>query len=338
MNPVRVPKFPGNLLLIDGISGSGKTLITRLIDGYSANTSPSFNYSLEHLSILHHLRKIDTATAQLLIKLNLDQRRYDHSISREINLRPSDLSSVLKSSKRISYLISLLKSDTELNSGIRMGSQPNLVFVTHQLNSATKIIEDTYTGSFLEILCLRHPYYLLSHWESYVPMIGSNPRDFTVWTEHNDEVIPWFIKKFPDLYLQSDVVNRAAICVIEILSQSLTKLSVNSDNLVVIPFEKFVLNPSPIIARLEQWKSIGDSVLARRILRKEKVPRLHINSGRKLSIYDRYGAGKLITSMDMKADFHFQESLVEQRLTLRVFKEFKSVSDKYLRTFGEWFS
>ena len=96
MNPVRVPKFPGNLLLIDGISGSGKTLITRLIDGYSANTSPSFNYSLEHLSILHHLRKIDTATAQLLIKLNLDQRRYDHSISREINLRPSDLSSVLK--------------------------------------------------------------------------------------------------------------------------------------------------------------------------------------------------------------------------------------------------
>lgn len=338
MKPVRNLRFPGNILLVDGISGSGKTMITRLIDGYSACTSPAFNYSLEHLCILHSAGEIDTEAAQLLMSLNLDQKRFDDSISREVNLRFTDLSSVLKSTKRLEYFSSLFKNDSEIVSNQRMRDYPNLCFVTHQLNHTTDLIKLAYEDSLFEIICVRHPYYLISHWASYVDMIGSNPRDFTLWNDYLGLPIPWFIEKYPDRYVGSDLINRAALCVIEILSQSLFKLSKEtSDNQMVISFENFVLNPLPTLSQLKQWPSLGKPIKVDEIMRKERVPRGHINMGRPLSIYKRYGAGALESSASMKADFQKQELFAKRQLKPDIFRELQLLSERYLKYFGEWY-
>lgn len=337
MNPSRNLTYPGNVLLIDGISGAGKTMVTRLADGYKLTTSPAFNYSLEYLSILHSLEKLDTSTAQLLIQLNFDQRRYDGSISREVNLRPSDLSSVLKSSKRKDYLLSLLKNDSAEISDERMRAQPNLCFVTHQLNGATKLIENTLLDQYFELMCVRHPYYLLSHWESYVHLLGTSPRDFTLWLDVGGANVPWFIQRNVNLYLESNQINRAALCIIEILQQTFLKMSKSDPRRVVIPFERFVLSPREIITEIENRFPMGNSNLIDGILRREKVPRDHINSGRDLPIYKRYGSGSLKSSVDMKDDFRAQEINAQRRLSPEIFDELRILSDKYLEEFGEWF-
>ncbi len=338
MKPVRNLRFPGTILLIDGISGSGKTMITRLIDGFSACTSPGFNYSLEHICILHSAAIIDTATAQLLISLNLDQKRFDDSISREVNLRISDLSSVLRSTKRSKYILSLFKNDSEVISDQRMSDYSNLSFVTHQLNHTSDLLRLVYADSLFEIICVRHPYYLISHWASYVDMMGSNPRDFTLWNNYLGSPIPWFITKYPDKYVSSDSINRAALCVIEILSQSLSKLSKEtSSNQITISFENFVLNPTSTLTQLQRWPSLGQPIKINQIMQKEKVPRTHINKGRPLPIYKRYGAGLLESSSDMKADFQKQEVLAKRQLKPEIFKDLQELSERYLQYFGEWY-
>lgn len=337
MSPTRNLTYPGNVLLIDGISGSGKTMITRLADAYTTTTSPAFNYSLEYTSILHSLEKLDTSTAQVLLKLNMDQRRYDGSISREVNLRPSDLSSVLKSSKRNEYLLSLLKNDSPDTSAEKMRLHPNLCFVTHQLNGATKLIEDTFLDKYFELLCVRHPYYLLSHWESYVPLLGNSPRDFTLWVDFRGNNVPWFIQRNMNLYLNSDPVNRAALCVVEILQQTFQKLTVNDSRRVVIPFERFVLQPRQIVAEIEEKLPVGKSSSMSNILKKEKVPRQHINSGRNLPIYRRYGSGALNSISDMRNDFKEKELAAQERLSPEIFNDLRQLSDRYFTEFGEWF-
>lgn len=337
MNPTRNLTYPGNVLLIDGISGSGKTMVTRLADAYPATTSPAFNYSLEYSSILHSLGKIDTPAAQVLIKLNLDQRRYDGSIAREVNFRPSDLSSVLKSSKRNEYLRSLIKSDSAEISAEKMDARPNLCFVTHQLHGATNLIEETLKEKYFELMCIRHPYYLLSHWESYVHLLGNSPRDFTLWVDFNGANIPWFIKSYQSVFLESDAINRAALCVVEILQQAFSKLSHPEPRRIVIPFEKFVLDPSKIIAEIEAIIPLGSSNSVNKTLRKEKVPRRHINSGRNLEIYKRYGSGALKSSFDMKNDFKAQEGEAERRLSPEIFGQMQQLSKRYLEEFGDWF-
>ena len=337
MSPTRNLTYPGNVLLIDGISGSGKTMVTRLADAYPSTTSPAFNYPLEYVAILHSLGKIDTPTAQVLLKLNLDQRRFDGSISREVNLRPSDLSSVLKSSKRIDYLRSLISSDSVDVSTERMSAHPNLCFVTHQLHGATELIEGTLNENFFELLCVRHPYYLLSHWETYVHLLGSNPRDFTLWVDFNGVNIPWFIQRYQSTYLASDPINRAALCVVEILQQAFRKLISPEPRRVVIPFENFVLSPEKIVSEIEDKIPLGDSGTVYKTLRKEKVPRRHINSGRNLEIYRRYGSGSLQSSFDMKSDFKAKREEAQLKLSPEIFNELEQLSDRYREEFGDWF-
>lgn len=313
-------------------------MITRLIDGYESCTSPAFNYSLEYVSILHTLGEISTSTAQLLIQLNLDQRRYDGSIAREVNLRPSDLSSVLKSSKRMKYLLSLIREDSEKFSNERIASHPNLCFITHQLNGATAIIQQSHPDNLFELICVRHPYYLLSHWESYMPLLGNSPRDFTLWLGSGEINIPWFIQQNIGLFLESDQINRAALCVIEILEQTFQKLDLANDKQIVVPFENFVLHPWKIISQIEEKFPMGSSNGINSILRREKVPRNHINNGRKLQIYSRYGSGDLEAEFGMKDDFRNQELIARNKLSPKVFEYLSTLSNRYFEEFGAWFA
>jgi hypothetical protein len=106
---------------------------------------------------------------------------------------------------------------------------------------------------------------------------------------------------------------------------------------MVISFENFVLNPLPTLSQLKQWPSLGKPIKVDEIMRKERVPRGHINMGRPLSIYKRYGAGALESSASMKADFQKQELFAKRQLKPDIFRELQLLSERYLKYFGEWY-
>lgn len=337
LRPVRESNYPGKVLLIDGISGSGKTLLMKLVDSYSRNSAPAFNYTLEHICISHHRGEINEETAKVLIRLILDQQRFDHSISREINLRMSDLSSVLKSSKKSQYLMNLVREDSVLNSSQQMLKFPNLSLVTHQLNDATRILSSIWKADFLEIISVRHPYYLLEHWNSYMSTLGSNPRDFTFWIEYKGANIPWFIGEYIELYYESDLRNRAALCIIEILSQTLKKIDSLPVTSVVIPFENFVLNPWGFVEEIQDKLALEPSRLINSALKRERVPRSHINSGKQSPVYRRYGSEALDSRLSMKEDFGSLEVISKNSLTPEIFLKFRALSEQYIDVFGSWY-
>ena len=337
LQPVRENNYPGKVLLIDGISGSGKTLLMKLVDCYQKNSAPAFNFTLEHICISHYRGEINEETAKVLARLILDQQRFDHSISREINLRVRDLSSVLKSSKKSQYLMNLVREDSVRNSNQHMLKFPNLCLVTHQLNDATRILSSNWKSDFLEIVSVRHPYYLLEHWNSYMSTLGSNPRDFTFWIDYKGENIPWFINDYVDLYYESDSRNRAALCIIEILSQTLKKMESLPEKSVVIPFENFVLSPWGFVEEIQDKMSLEPSQLVKSVLKRERVPRTHINSGKQLPVYMRYGSGALDSRLSMKEDFSSLEETSKKSLTPEIFLKFKALSEQYRDVFGSWY-
>jgi len=103
------------LLLLDGISGTGKTMVSSLLDSLEGTTAPIFDYTFEQLLIMRNFEKISTETFQTVLSLHLDQRLYDNSISREVNLRIKDLSSILRSPKKWTYLRNLFLNDAKFN-------------------------------------------------------------------------------------------------------------------------------------------------------------------------------------------------------------------------------
>ena len=84
-------------------------------------------------------------------------------LSREVNFRPDDLSSIFKSTKRFKYVQRLFRNDlkrsiNELNDGTEQ-----VFLVVHQLLDTSIILDEIPNKSVKRLLATRHPYYLFDH-------------------------------------------------------------------------------------------------------------------------------------------------------------------------------
>ncbi len=335
--PIRDLPSSYKLLIVDGVSGSGKTMISRLIDSAPESTSPSFLYELEYFCQLYSMGFLSQDSASTLIRSGLDLKFFNDSIGREVNLRPNDLSSILKSSKKFSYLAALLKNDTPKNSESAMLSRNVLSLVTHQLHGDANLLSELYGPRFHHIICIRHPYYLIDHWISYMGTLLVNPRDFTLAVDNDSNRLPWFIRRYPDLYLNSNKQNMAALCVVEILEQAFACIDMKREAVSVIDFENFVLNPSMYLSEISRKCKLNFSSKTERILRGQLVPRRHINETKKLPIYERYASGFHTADYGMNEDFQRLSVRLESQLDSRIFEKLQNLSNEYFSRFGVWF-
>lgn len=329
----RENQFSPNLILLDGMSGTGKTMVMRLLDALEGTNVPCFDYRFEQLLISGAFGKIKADALSTLLSLHLDQRYYDQSISREVNFRYHDLSSVLHSSKRKSYLARLFMSDEKFAFDQIKKNQSSLIIVTHQLFETSFLLDKYYRGEVKRILCVRHPYYLFEHWLSCVEMFGKTPRDFTInLTEYG---IPWFLENPNENFSSLSASDKAAECLISLASKQ-EKFLKRCKELVVLDFENFVLNPDKYISRIEEIseRRFGD---LRRIMMKEKIPRPHINLTRNLAIYRRYASSKLTTTMSHADHYHELKQSIRNVTTPSIFNRLVESAKQYESRFGLWF-
>lgn len=341
MTLVRESYYPGKLVVIDGISGTGKTLLNGLIGLFGDSHLPFFSYIIEQLCITNHLKHLDDEAAYILLKLQIDQKRYDHQIGREINVRPRDLSSLLRSSKKIEYLNYFLARDGAHAESMIYKKPTNLIVVTHQLLNASSILEDIYGDSMVRIHAMRHPAYLYDHWLSCIGLIARSLRDFTPWIKINGEVIPWFLhdelelKSFKDL---SDN-DKAAICVIKLSENAMNfhKTFKLKPNYLAFDFENFVLTPSEYLAKSRDVLGAYNPRKVASYLSREKVPRVHINSGRNRKIYHRYGSKNLNAQKNQRIDYEQKIDQIKKSVSREFQSRYMEVINEYENVFGLWF-
>jgi len=341
MTLVRDSYYPGRLVVIDGISGTGKTLLNGLISLFGDSHLPFFSYIIEQLCITNHLKHLDDEVVNVLLKLQIDQKRYDHQISREVNLRPRDLSSLLKSSKKIEYVNNFLTKDGAHAESMIYKKPKNLIVVTHQLLQASSILEDIYGDSMVRIHAMRHPAYLYDHWLSCIGLIARSLRDFTPWIKFNGEIIPWFLhdelelKSFKNL---SDS-DKAAICVIKLSENAMSfhRAFKLQPNYLAFDFENFVLNPSEYLAKSRDILGVYNPRKVANYLSREKVPRLHINSGRSRKIYHRYGSKNLNSQNNQRIDYDQKIDQVKKSVSREFRNRYIEVINEYENAFGLWF-
>jgi hypothetical protein len=328
--------YPGRVLFIDGLTGTGKTIFIKLVNSTSNSYAASFNYALEQLCVSNHLGKISSDATEALIKLNLDQFRFDFNISREINLRTKDLSSIWRSKDKINYFFNLFNDG---NDDSQLYESPKfLTFVVHQLLHSTQAVSGIYEHNFYQIFCTRHPAYLYYHWKSYVMNHGTNPRDITLHKLVNNQEIPWFIEENKNYFQEMNAADKAAVSVAELTNSSLDHINANKNNknFVVVDFENFVLHPVGYIEKLENWFDV-DSKYLLKVLKKENIPRKHINQGVKKGIYLRYESGKLTTFESHRSNYQNLISSIKSEVSSMAWHKFSQSIDKYEDSFSRWY-
>jgi hypothetical protein len=338
---VRESFYPGKLIVIDGISGTGKTLLNGLIALFGNSHLPFFSYIVEQLCITNHLKFLDDEAAQILLKLQIDQKRYDHQIGREVNVRPRDLSSLLRSSKKTEYLNYFFAKDGAYAESMIYKKPANLIIVTHQLLHASSILDNIYGDSMVRIHAMRHPAYLYDHWLSCIGLIARSLRDFTPWVKINGETSPWFLhdelklKSFQNL---SDN-DKAAICVIKLSENAISFHNTFrlKPNYLAFNFENFVLNPSEYLAKSSHVLGAYNPRRITNYLSREKVPRVHINSGKTRKIYQRYGSKNLNSQNNQRIDYEQKLDLIKKVVSRELQNRYLEVINDYENEFGLWF-
>lgn len=325
-----------NLVLLDGISGSGKTLLSKVLDTYKSNNLPKFAYNIEQLCIASQLNWINSDKAKELLNLQINQIRYDQSIGREVNFRNGDLSSALASTKRKDFLLQTF--------ALREMKRPpeNSVLVVHQLLNATEILKSLFQQRMAHVVCYRHPFYLFHHWLTSVNIYQNPHNNFTLMTSKPGERDhPWFMHNYLgiDFDLTTSNYDLAAIYLSHLTLESLRLLSMQEQSnpkFVAVNFEGFVLNPNAYVRKLDDLFDESPVKMAT-TLRNEKVPRGHINDGRKRKIYTRYLSGKLTSDLSQTRHYDFLRQEIMNLVTPRVFAELEISAKQYEQVFGLWF-
>lgn len=327
------------IIILDGLTGTGKTMFGPLLSSFDRVQNGRFEYIYEYLSIANHHNKLSDDAASILFKLISDVKLHDGLISREVNFRPTDLSSVFQGGKGLKYLKQLFYEDgSKLKDRIAQES-PILFLITHQLLSCMDSLFDTFQSKIKVVHTVRHPLHLIEHWASYIDNHGNDSKDFTMWFKYNEYELPWFAHGWEEKYINSNAYEKS-IYAIENLYQdtfSYAKEDKKKENLFFLPFEQFVLNPKPYVTALTSFLSTSTTTKTKSILRAQKVPRKAVHLGPVKSIYKRYGLKKISKKRTDEEVYNNLMNEIKEKISTPAYEVLLSVSAEYESIFGKWF-
>ena len=325
-----------NLLVLDGMTGTGKTMFLPYLSSFKGVQQGRFEYMIEYLNIAFSNKGISSDSFESLIKILVDSKFYDGIISREVNFRPNDLSSVLNSSKRWEYIKQLFQNDGDYVIQ-KLESEMHIpFFVTHQLIGKISGMQDVFKDNLKIIEMVRHPAYLFNHWLSYIDQHGSSKRDFTMLLESGEGLVPWFAEPFKEKYISLKSEDKVMMSLYYLFLEVIKKKQEKSKNVIIIPFEEFVLNPSKFTNLIEKQFSLSATNKTIKFLNKENVPRRYIYQGLNKNIYKRYGFQKETIEISHREHLAKTARQFINKLNSEALEMYHYISRYYLDNFSNW--
>jgi len=329
------------ILFLDGISGTGKTMMGPVLGSFNGVELGRFEYNFEYLCALNVLGKIDGDAAVFMIKMLADLCIYNMMISREVNFRPTDLSGIFSNPNTWRYLKRLFVKDGRVVLDRIKNENPVLHLVSHQSLGIMKPIFEAFASRVHVIEMVRHPAYLVDHWLTYIDRFGTDPRDFTVCFDYEGKSLPWFAHGWEEKYVQASSMDKVIYTLENLIHRSEnTKKNIPDElrkNVLTVPFERFVLNPEPDIRKIEQVLSTEATAATYKVLQGQKVPRLQVAAGPNKEIYRRYAWVNPNPKMTDQEELKQKREAVESKLSLSAREAFIHLCQDYEKAFGLWF-
>jgi hypothetical protein len=329
-----------DILFLDGLTGTGKTMMVSILGSFDRVELVRFEHSYEYLFILSYLELLDAESASSLASLYADLATYNSHIGREVNLRPSDLSGAYGNSKLLLTLARLFRKDGPSVAVDIARNRPILNVLTHQALGVLGPAFESLGRRLRVVEMVRHPLFLIEHWYSYVDRFGNDALDFTVWIK-NREVMPWFAYGWEVEYQELNKMDRVIYSIhrlTEMAEATVARLPAERrDQVLLVPFEKFVLDPDPFLAQIAQLIGSNRGPGTSRAMRRQKVPRTAVLAGPRKPIYERYGWKFGKSEVSASDELERRMEFVEKRASPEGSAMLRLACDKYETRFGRWY-
>lgn len=281
------------IVFVDGLPGCGKTLFSTLIASMDRVELLSYTYEVEHICALYYLDKIPIDAAKAMVSIQTDLKIYNTMMGRDVNFRPTDLSSVFKNHNPSRYLQRLFGPGDEKVPEMIQQENPILNLAVHNLLSYSEPIWQALRDRCVFIEIVRHPLYMVRQQALNMSHLLGDVRNFEVNYAHKGFDLPYYIHGWEKDYLNSNSMERTIFFIDKLTHRTniaRKKLKEKYQaKIITIPFELFVLNPEPWMQKIADV--LGTNILdsTRKVMSEQNVPRNMVADGIDLEIYKRCG-------------------------------------------------
>lgn len=269
--------FGNDIIVVDGVWGVGKSAITPIIAAFHGVEKKRIDPIFEYISALTWLNRISADAAETLFRIYSDYFSYHNAIGREVNLRIHDDSGLRNSPGWTRYLKRLASRDGDHVSQNIIDSNPATLLVGDYILPALQELKTALRTRLFFIEVVRHPLHLFKYFEKYVSDF-SRTREFTLGFEVDGTRVPWFARDWSSDYVRSSNPERAALLIAR--SSEMFEQFLDSTTVLVIPFERFVLDTHSYVSQLATFLSRPIHYRVKPIMRKHLLPRTQISKGR----------------------------------------------------------
>lgn len=277
---VRPQKLAKNVVVVDGISCSGKSLIIPVISSLDRAELWQQNHLYEYICIMEGLGRISRDAAIATVNLYADMDLYNSMIGRGTNMRPADLSSPYMNLLSDQYLRRLQEPDGDIVIKRINDANPILPIMTHYIMGISNLLFEAFTGRLkLFVLPVRHPLWLVELWNArnWHERMGIDPREFQFCCDVDGKIVPWFAHSWAQDYINMKPLEQSihvvayfwktAISTYESLPQK------HKNNILFVPFEQYCVSPSIFIKEIKNRLDTSETRVTHEVMTKLNLPR-----------------------------------------------------------------
>ncbi|MDD3375225.1 MAG: hypothetical protein PHY73_05835 [Candidatus Omnitrophica bacterium] len=329
--------FADKIVFIDGQPGCGKTMLASIVAALDKAELLTYSYEIELICMMRYLGRIELDAASAAVGLHTDLALYNLMMSREVNFRIGDLSSIFSSAYPWRYIKRLfMKGDEHVPGRIRE-LNPILTLTTHLLTGMSESIFSQLGDRVVFIEGVRHPAYMVRQQELNMERLVRNPRDFIIYHFYKGKDYPFWARGWEEEFDQANAVEKAALFIKHVSEwTNKTRKKVRDQygaKIITVPFESFVLDPEPYLDEMCQCLGTRVTSVTRKAMKRQRVPRAKIADGIGLGIYKRCGWEPGEKNSDERKELDKRMAYVRDRVSDNIYQDFKKLSDDYQNTY-----
>ena len=245
------------IILVDGFSSSGKSLVCSLITSLDKVENWQIDYSYEQIATLYYNNKISINTVRAIYNTRTDELIYNLFISRNVNFRKTDMSSPYYNGNEDKYLKRLNKREGDGVAKEILHAKPIIPLHIHYIFGYTDVLLKAFKNKLgLYIVMLRNPLYLICKWDEnkWVNRIGFDNRDFHLTLNYKNKIIPWYTKEYANEYIEANNTEKSILTVYHLYKRIFSmyqSLCVDEQQkMLFIFFDEFINRPLDYIDRI----------------------------------------------------------------------------------------
>lgn len=321
------------VLFLDGITGSGKSMLSPIVASLARVEKQRLEHIYEHICATHYLKRMEADAATSILRIYADLALYNQMISREVNMRPSDDSGIFNNPNPARYVARLSMPDGDDVLRRITDERPILQIISHQSMPFLPNMLDAFGERLRFVEMVRHPVYMMQHWLGYISRYGTDVREFTICIDAAGRAVPWFAEGFEAQYLASSLVDRSILCMERLMTESFAAYdalpAAQRAQMRIIPFERFVVEPDAYIDDLVTFLDSARTPETAVAMMRQRVPRAVSTAGIGHASYGHTGA----RHDTEQAEFESRLKEIRDHATPAVYARLAALSNDYIHRF-----